>query len=43
MRRRIAAAALRLVLAVSGQCSQCGGRFEGWSGGVCDACKANGH
>ncbi|MFD5473366.1 hypothetical protein [Streptomyces sp. NPDC127105] len=22
-----------------GQCSQCGGWFEGWSGGVCDACR----
>ncbi|WP_235455415.1 hypothetical protein [Streptomyces olivochromogenes] len=25
--------------AVGGQCSKCGGWFEGWSGGVCDACK----
>ncbi|WP_201299977.1 hypothetical protein [Streptomyces mexicanus] len=22
-----------------GQCSVCGGWFEGWSGGVCDACR----
>lgn len=22
-----------------GQCSQCGGRFPGWPGGICDACK----
>ncbi|MFF4866819.1 hypothetical protein ACFY3J_35025 [Streptomyces sp. NPDC001231] len=22
-----------------GQCSQCGGWFEGWPGGVCDACR----
>ncbi|MFF4902869.1 hypothetical protein [Streptomyces sp. NPDC001068] len=43
MRRRITAAALRLVLAASGQCSVCSGWFEGWSGGVCDACKANGY
>ncbi|MFB7738317.1 hypothetical protein ACFC08_28795 [Streptomyces sp. NPDC056112] len=23
----------------SGQCSQCGGRFPDWPGGICDACK----
>ncbi|MFF4709290.1 hypothetical protein [Streptomyces sp. NPDC001297] len=43
MRRRIVAAALRVVLAVTGQCSVCSGRFEGWSGGVCDACQNRGH
>jgi hypothetical protein len=26
----------------SGQCSRCGGRFAGWNGGVCGACKAAG-
>ncbi|MGV9892070.1 hypothetical protein [Streptomyces sp. NPDC003395] len=25
-----------------GQCSACGGRFPGWSGGVCGACQAAG-
>jgi len=24
----------------AGQCSVCGGWFEGWSGGVCSACKS---
>lgn len=24
----------------SGQCSECGQRFPGWLGGVCDACTA---
>ncbi|MFC8277802.1 hypothetical protein ACFUJR_35785 [Streptomyces sp. NPDC057271] len=28
--------------ATSGQCQKCGGRFEGWNGGVCDACRALG-
>lgn len=26
----------------SGQCSRCGGRFEDWNGGICDACQAAG-
>ncbi|MDV9189779.1 hypothetical protein R6L23_16410 [Streptomyces sp. SR27] len=26
----------------AGQCSRCGGWFEGWNGGVCDACTAAG-
>jgi hypothetical protein len=32
----------QLVLApvgASGQCSDCGGWFEDWNGGVCDACQ----
>jgi rRNA maturation endonuclease Nob1 len=29
-------------LAYKGQCSRCGGWFEDWSGGVCDACTAAG-
>lgn len=43
MTRRLIATALRLVVAVSGQCSVCSARFEGWSGGVCDACRNAGH
>jgi hypothetical protein len=27
----------------TGQCSRCSGRFPGWPGGVCNACKAVGH
>ncbi|MEU7338689.1 hypothetical protein [Streptomyces sp. NPDC007074] len=27
------------VVANSGQCSQCGGTFDNWNGGTCDACK----
>ncbi|MFD1309016.1 hypothetical protein [Streptomyces kaempferi] len=32
--------AIRLWHAVanSGQCSECGGIFDDWNGGVCDAC-----
>ncbi|GAX57293.1 hypothetical protein SO3561_08863 [Streptomyces olivochromogenes] len=36
--------AIRLwhVVANSGQCNGCGGVFDNWNGGVCDACKAIG-
>lgn len=27
----------------SGQCSRCGGWFDNWPGGECDACRATGH
>jgi hypothetical protein len=27
----------------SGQCSVCGGWFDGWNGGVCDACRSIGY
>ena len=33
---------LRHVLAAGGQCSMCGGWFDDWNGGVCDACRATG-
>lgn len=26
--------------AYSGQCSRCGGWFDNWPGGTCDACKS---
>lgn len=26
----------------TGQCNICGGRFENWPGGICDACLATG-
>jgi len=32
-----------LITAYAGQCSGCGGWFDDWPGGTCDACKNNGH
>lgn len=29
----------RHVAANGGQCSVCGGWFDNWPGGICDACK----
>ncbi|MFE6788203.1 hypothetical protein ACFVFF_38780 [Streptomyces sp. NPDC057680] len=29
--------------ATGGQCSSCGGWFEGWNGGICSGCKPAGH
>ncbi|MFF9914809.1 hypothetical protein [Streptomyces sp. NPDC013457] len=37
-----AAATMAPPAATSGQCQICSGRFEGWNGGVCDACRATG-
>ena len=36
-------ARLRALIAYTGQCSQCGGVFDDWDGGVFDACRNNGH
>ncbi|MDO0929730.1 hypothetical protein QQY24_31900 [Streptomyces sp. TG1A-8] len=39
---RTSPAPARAHASAGGQCSECGGRFEGWPGGVCDACRAAG-
>lgn len=36
------AALLRALRTDWGQCSVCGGRFDDWPGGICDACLATG-
>ncbi len=38
----IAPATVTAPAAGDGQCSRCGGRFPGWTGGICDACTATG-